>query len=74
VASREEAQVVFARALMEKIRQDEHPSTTQMTLLEQMIPRELLDEYFTILLEKVLKDPAPSIPMLHRLNRVTAML
>jgi hypothetical protein len=74
VASREEAQVVFARTLMEKIRQDEHPSTTQMTLLEQMIPRELLDEYFTILLEKVLKDPMPSIPMLHRLNRVTAML
>lgn len=74
MASREEAQVVFARTLMEKIRQDEHPSTTQMTLLEQMIPRELLDEYFTILLEKVLKDPMPSIPMLHRLNRVTAML
>jgi hypothetical protein len=74
VASREDAQAVFARALMEKIRQDEHPSATQMTLLEQMIPRELLDDYVTILMEKVLSDPAPSIPMMHRLHRATAML
>jgi hypothetical protein len=74
VASREDAQAVFARGLMEKIRQDEHPSAPQMTLLEQMIPRELLDDYVTILMEKVLSDPAPSIPMMHRLHRVTAML
>jgi hypothetical protein len=45
-----------------------------MTLPEQMIPRELLDDYVTILMEKVLSDPAPSIPMMHRLHRATAML
>jgi hypothetical protein len=59
---------------MERIRKDQHPSTTQMTLLEQMIPRELLDDYVAILIEKVVRDPAPSITMLHRVHRVTAML
>jgi hypothetical protein len=74
MASREDAQAVFARMLMQKIREDKHPSTTHMALLEQFISRDLLEDYIAILLEKIGRDPAPSIPMMHRVYRLTEAL
>jgi hypothetical protein len=74
VASREEAQTALARVLIEKIRQDPYPSSTQMTILEQTIPPPLMRDYLNVLLEKVLRDSAPSIPMLRRIQRVTEQL
>ena len=68
--TREDAQAVYARMLMERIRQDPFPSATHMALLEQVVPDELVGDYIEVLLEKVVRDPAPSIPMLHRINRV----
>jgi hypothetical protein len=67
-------QVLLARLLMDKIRTDTYPSSTQMDLLEQMIPRALAAEYFDVLLEKVAEDQWPSVSMLARMSRlVTAM-
>jgi hypothetical protein len=74
VASREEAQTALARVLIEKIRQDAHPSTTHMSILEETIPPPLLREYLNVLLEKVLTDPSPSIPMIRRIQRVAGQL
>jgi hypothetical protein len=74
VVSRDDAQAVFARMLIDKVRQDEHPSSTQMALLEQTIPRELIGDYLEVLMDKVVRDPVPSITMLHRIRRVTEML
>jgi hypothetical protein len=74
VTSREEAQTALARVLLEKIRQDPHPSTTQMAILEQTIPAPLVRDYLNILLEKVLKDPSPSISMIRRVQRVADSL
>jgi hypothetical protein len=69
---RAECQVALARLLMSKIRTDPYPSTTQMDLLEQMIPRALASEYFDVLLEKVAADQWPSNSLLARMSRVTA--
>jgi hypothetical protein len=70
----QECQVMLARLLMDKIRTDKYPSTTQMDLLEQMIPRALASEYFDVLLEKVDADQWPSVSLLARMSRiVTAM-
>jgi hypothetical protein len=70
----QECQVALARLLMDKIRTDTYPSSTQMNLLEQMIPRALASEYFDVLLEKVAADQWPSVSMLARMSRiVTAM-
>jgi hypothetical protein len=74
VARRLEVQTALARVLLENVRRDHHPSTTQMSILEQVIPPPLVEEYLDILLEKVASDSSPSIPMLRRLQRITEQL
>lgn len=71
---RQEAQVALARLLIGKIRTDPYPSSTQMDILEQMMPRALASEYFDVLLEKVIVDQWPSISLLARMSRLTAMM
>ena len=70
----QEAQVALARLLMDKIRSDNYPSSTQMDILEQMIPRALASEYFDVLLEKVAMDQWPSVSLLARMSRLTAAM
>jgi hypothetical protein len=65
-----EAQTALANLLLQKIRQDKYPSSTQMDLLEQFIPRQLIRDYLNVLMEKVLLDNFPSIDMLRRLSRI----
>ncbi|HEY1596048.1 MAG TPA: hypothetical protein VGF74_11675 [Thermoleophilaceae bacterium] len=72
--SRDEVQTALSRFLLEKIRADKHPSTTQMNMLEQNIPPELTREYLNVLLEKVITDKTPSVPMLQRIQRIAATL
>ena len=74
MVNREKAQTALARVLLENISRDTHPSTTQMSMLEQVIPSALLGEYLTILLKKVSDDRSPSIPMLRRIQRVSSQL
>jgi hypothetical protein len=71
---REEAQVALARLLIDKIRNDKYASSTQMDLLEQMIPRALASEYFDVLLEKVAVDQWPSNSLVARMSRLTAAM
>ena len=70
----EEARNAIARLLIEKVRQDKYPSTTQMEIIEQILPSYLLRDYLNVLLEKVMTDTSPSIPMLRRLTRIAAQL
>jgi hypothetical protein len=70
MSDRLEAQTAVANLLLDKIRADRYPSTTQMQLLEQVIPAPLRRDYLNVLLEKVLTDRHPSIPLLHRVVRV----
>ena len=70
----EEARNAIAVLLIEKVRQDEYPSSTQMDLIEQVAPTYLLRDYLNVLLEKVMRDPNPSIPLLGRVARVAQRL
>ena len=74
MVTRQKAETAYARMLLDHIRNDAHPSTTQMAMLEQVIPQELVQEYLNVLLTKVADDQWPSIPMLHRIQRVAQAL
>jgi hypothetical protein len=65
-----EAQAAVANFLMDRIRSERYPSTTHLQLLEEIIPRPLVRDYLNVLLEKVLSEDHPSIPMLKRIVRV----
>ena len=67
----DEAKLDAAQALLDKLRGDPHPSTTQMDLIEGMLPRELFPQYLAILTEKVQNDPYPSTALLQRLERLS---
>lgn len=74
MTDKEQAQIVLARLLMDKIRTDKYPSTTQMDMLEEMIPRALATEYFDALLEKVAADQFPSVSLLARMSELVARM
>ncbi len=74
MVSRQEAETALARVLLERIRNDTYPSTTQMGMLEDIIPPSLVQEYLTVLLKKVSEDQWPSTPMLARIKRVAQAL
>ena len=68
--NRIESQAVLAGILLKRVRDDRYPSATEMDLIEQVIPPQLLPRYVEILLDKIAQENHPSIPMLHRLRRV----
>jgi hypothetical protein len=72
--TRREAQAWLATALMEKVRDDRYPSATQLSIIEEVLPRELTEDYLEILIDKVSQDSMPSIPMLRRISRVAGSL
>ena len=72
--SRLQAQTALSRVLLDKIRNDNHPSFTQMNMLEQTLPRSMRREYVSVLLEKVMGEQWPSISMLRRIQRFSAQL
>jgi hypothetical protein len=69
-----EGRAAFASLLMDKLREDRYPSTSQMAIIEQVLPPQLLPDYLEILLEKVASDRWPSIPMLRRIQRVVSSI
>ena len=66
----QQALTTLANLLLQRIRQDDYPSATEMQLLESIIPQSMVSEYLDVLLEKVQADTWPSIPMLQRIIRV----
>ena len=72
--TRREAQGWLANALMDKVRNDPYPSATQLSIIEEVIPREMVPDYLEILIDKVSQDSWPSIPMLRRISRVAESL
>ncbi len=65
-----EAQAQYLRILMNRVREDRHPSATHMAMIEEALPTQLIPDYLEILLEKVADDTNPSIPMLRRISRL----
>jgi hypothetical protein len=71
---RDEARIWFVRFLMRKVRADTYPSTTELDLIEAMIPRHMFDEYLEILIDKVDDECYPSISLLRRIKRMIECL
>jgi len=65
-----EARAAISQLLLDKIREDRFPSNTHMAMLEEQLPREMLEEYLEVLMDKVEDEPYPSITMLRRIQRV----
>jgi hypothetical protein len=65
-----EARAVLAGVLMKRVRDDRYPSSTEMSMIEEVIPPQLLPRYVELLLDKIAQDNRPSISMIHRLQRV----
>jgi hypothetical protein len=65
-----EARAVLAGMLLNRVKQDRHPSSTEMSLIEEIIPPQLLPRYVDVLLEKLAQEDRPSITMIHRIRRV----
>lgn len=65
-----ETRAMIAGHLLKKVREDKYPSATEMAIIEEVIPPELLPRYVEILMEKVMQEDRPSISMLHRIRRV----
>jgi hypothetical protein len=72
--NRMESRAVLAGVLMKRVREDRYPSATDMDLIEQILPPQLLPRYVEVLLDKLAQDRRPSISMIHRLERVTNSL
>src|SRR3954453_18492101 len=72
--NRAEAQAWFTRFLLRRVRRDDYPSTTQLDLIEKSIPREMLDEYLRVLVDKVAHDMFPSVPLLRRIQHLIECL
>ena len=68
---RNESRAVVAGMLLNKVRQERYPSATELSMIEQIIPPQLLPRYVDVLVEKIAQDNRPSISLLHRLDRVT---
>jgi hypothetical protein len=66
----DEARASFLQILVDRVRQDRHPSATHMAMIEQALPAELIPAYVEILLEKVAEDQNPSISMLRRISQL----
>jgi hypothetical protein len=72
--TRDEARAQIVETLMDKIRADRFPSATQMAILEEILPRDMVSDYLDVLLDKIADDTVPSIPMLRRIQRVADRL
>jgi hypothetical protein len=65
-----EARAQYIRILVDKVRNDLYPSTTQLDMIEEVLPKQWIPEYLQVLFEKIEDDPNPSIPMLRRIARL----
>jgi hypothetical protein len=69
-----ESRAVIAGMLLKRVREDRYPSATHMSLIEEIIPPQLLPRYVEILLEKIAQDDRPSISLIHRVQRVISSM
>jgi hypothetical protein len=60
----------YAEVLLDRIRNDKHPSGTHMDLLEAVATPRQRVQYILHLMERIEGDPNPSIPMMQRVLRL----
>ena len=55
-------------ALLEKVANDQYPSTTMLDMIEEMLTPEDVPVYTEMLLSRIRSDRWPSVPMLARVK------
>jgi hypothetical protein len=63
-------QETLAELLLERIRQDKYPSTTQMDMFEELAPPRQLGAYVAHLLERIDSENHPSTSMMQRVQAI----
>jgi len=72
--NRDEAQGWLVQVLLDKVRNDPYPSATQLEIIEEALPQQMVPDYLQVLMEKAAGDEFPSIPLLRRISRVAETL
>jgi hypothetical protein len=54
--------------ILDKVREDPFPSTTMLDMVEQMLRPEDVEQYTSVLFDKVSQDTYPSMDQLRRLR------
>ena len=62
----------FAEVLLERIRNDQFPSSTHMAMLEQTASPRVLAQYLLHLMERIEQEQHPSISMMKRVQGLAA--
>ena len=63
-------QETFAEVLLDRIRQDVHPSVTQMDMFESIAPPRQMGAYLAHLMERIEAEPFPSTSMMQRVQAI----
>jgi hypothetical protein len=64
-----DARAELVSMLIEKIENDQYPSTTMLDMLEQNLAPDEVPVYVAMLTRRIRSDRFPSIPMLSRLQK-----
>lgn len=56
------------RVLMQKVANDQYPSTTMLDMIEEMLTPDEVPAYAELLMERIRGDKYPSIPMMKRVR------
>jgi hypothetical protein len=67
-------QEAYAEVLLNRIRQDLHPSTTHMDMFEAVAPPRQMGQYLAHLMERIEAESQPSVPMMQRVQRLVTSL
>ena len=64
----DDARAELVATLLEKVRQDQYPSTTMLDLIEELLTPEETPAYVVFLQDRIRSESYPSIPLLKRLT------
>jgi hypothetical protein len=70
--SADQARAELVKTLLQKVHDDQFPSTTMLDLIETLLTPEEQPTYVVILQDKLRRERFPSMPMLIRLTRLVS--
>jgi len=65
---RDDARAELVATLLDKVRQDQYPSTTMLDLIEELLTPEETPAYVVFLQDRIRSEQYPSMPLLKRLT------
>jgi len=71
---RDEARLELVDLLLDRVRQDNFPSLTEMRVIEEMLTPQVLSDYIEVLLDKIRADRYPSLTMIRKVQQLSAAL